>query len=190
MFCPFCDHKDSRVLESRLTGENSVRRRRQCEECDKRFTTYERVEVIQLLIIKRSGNREPYTREKLRAGIARACAKTAITASRSTISSSQWKTSWRRSGKRNPFQRHGRTGSDQAAEFRPGGLRSFRLCLQAIPLDRELRPGVRHSKRLFGAAPAGNASCRPKERESSKRLAGLVRLDATRAAASRMPPAP
>ena len=80
MFCPFCDHKDSRVLESRLTGENSVRRRRQCEECDKRFTTYERVEVIQLLIIKRSGNREPYTREKLRAGIARACAKTAITA--------------------------------------------------------------------------------------------------------------
>jgi len=80
MICPFCSHKDSRVLESRLTGENSVRRRRQCEQCDKRFTTYERVEVIQLLIIKRSGSREPYTREKLRAGVARACAKTMVTA--------------------------------------------------------------------------------------------------------------
>jgi len=80
MFCPFCNHKDSRVLESRLTGENSVRRRRQCEQCDKRFTTYERVEVIQMLIIKRSASREPYAREKLRGGIARACAKTMVTA--------------------------------------------------------------------------------------------------------------
>lgn len=81
MYCPFCDHKDSRVLESRLTAENSsVRRRRQCEACKGRFTTYERVEVIQLLIVKRSGNREPYMREKLRAGVARACAKTPLTA--------------------------------------------------------------------------------------------------------------
>lgn len=80
MFCPFCDHKDSRVLESRLTGENSVRRRRQCEQCDKRFTTYERVEVVQFLVVKRSGNREPYTRSKLHAGISRACSKTMITA--------------------------------------------------------------------------------------------------------------
>jgi transcriptional repressor NrdR len=80
MFCPFCDHKDSRVLESRLTGENCVRRRRQCEQCDKRFTTYERVEVVQFLVVKRSGNREPYTREKLHAGISRACSKTMITA--------------------------------------------------------------------------------------------------------------
>src|SRR5277367_4408766 len=71
MICPFCNQKDSRVLESRLTTENSVRRRRQCETCDKRFTTYERVEVIQLLVVKRSGNREPYTREKLQAGVAR-----------------------------------------------------------------------------------------------------------------------
>src|ERR1700722_1416893 len=80
MFCPFCQHKDSRVLESRLTGENSVRRRRQCEECDKRFTTYERTEVMQLLVIKRSGSREPYAREKIRGGVARACAKTMVTA--------------------------------------------------------------------------------------------------------------
>ena len=79
MICPFCNQKDSRVLESRLTTENSVRRRRQCEHCEKRFTTYERLEVIQLLVVKRSGNREPYTREKYHAGVARAVAKTQIT---------------------------------------------------------------------------------------------------------------
>jgi len=80
MYCPFCNSKDSRVLESRLTGENSVRRRRECETCQKRFTTYERAEAMQLLVVKRSGNREPYSREKLRAGISRACAKTMVTA--------------------------------------------------------------------------------------------------------------
>lgn len=80
MICPFCNQKDSRVLESRLTSENSIRRRRQCEHCDKRFTTYERLEVIQLLVVKRSGSREPYTREKFQAGVARAAAKTMISA--------------------------------------------------------------------------------------------------------------
>ena len=81
MYCPFCNFRDSRVLESRLTAENScVRRRRECEQCGKRFTTYERVEIIQLLVIKSSGSREPYNREKLRAGVSRACAKTMVTA--------------------------------------------------------------------------------------------------------------
>ena len=80
MNCPFCTHPDSRVLESRLSQENSVRRRRECEKCQKRFTTYERQESMQTLIIKRSGGREPYLREKFRAGIARAVAKTTITA--------------------------------------------------------------------------------------------------------------
>lgn len=81
LYCPFCNHKDSRVLESRLTAENSsVRRRRECEACSKRFTTYERAETIQLLVIKSSGAREPYTKEKLRDGVSRACAKTMVTA--------------------------------------------------------------------------------------------------------------
>lgn len=81
MYCPFCDNKDSRVLESRLTAENlSVRRRRECEACQKRFTTYERVETVQFLVIKSSGAREPYNREKLQAGIMSACAKTMVTA--------------------------------------------------------------------------------------------------------------
>lgn len=69
------------MLESRLSTENAaVRRRRECEACHKRFTTFERVEVFQLLIVKSSGAREPYSVQKLRDGISRACAKTAVTA--------------------------------------------------------------------------------------------------------------
>lgn len=69
------------MLESRLRAENSsVRRRRECEACQRRFTTYERVETIQLLVIKSSGEREPYSREKLRAGVSSAAAKTMVTA--------------------------------------------------------------------------------------------------------------
>ena len=83
MLCPFCNSENSRVLESRTTEEGtSIRRRRECENtsCSKRFTTYERVEVMPVLVVKRSGEREPYSREKLRAGIVRACEKTKVTA--------------------------------------------------------------------------------------------------------------
>lgn len=83
MLCPFCNSVNSRVLESRTTEEGtSIRRRRECEDqsCGKRFTTYERIEVMPVLVVKRSGEREPYSREKLRSGIVRACEKTLITA--------------------------------------------------------------------------------------------------------------
>ena len=68
MLCPFCKSENSRVLESRTTEEgSSIRRRRECENpaCIKRFTTYERIEVMPVLVVKRSGEREPYSREKL-----------------------------------------------------------------------------------------------------------------------------
>ncbi len=81
VYCPFCQQNDSRVLESRLSEENtSIRRRRECESCKKRFTTYERIESIQLLVIKSSGDREPYSREKLLTGIVTACRKTTVNA--------------------------------------------------------------------------------------------------------------
>lgn len=83
MLCPFCNSPNSRVLESRTTEESSsIRRRRECEnsECNKRFTTYERIEVMPVLVVKRSGQREPYSREKIRAGLIRACQKTQISA--------------------------------------------------------------------------------------------------------------
>lgn len=81
MYCPFCQQKDSRVLESRVSEENkTMRRRRECESCKRRFTTYERVETIQVLVVKNSGSREAYSREKLMAGIVTACRKTSVSA--------------------------------------------------------------------------------------------------------------
>lgn len=76
MKCPFCQHIDNSVLDSRLTtDEASIRRRRECSKCAKRFTTYERVELFDISIIKRDGRREQFSREKLLKGIMRACEK-------------------------------------------------------------------------------------------------------------------
>ncbi|MFO8038812.1 MAG: transcriptional regulator NrdR [Sodalinema sp.] len=79
MRCPFCEHTESRVLESRSTESGqSVRRRRQCLNCQRRFTTYERIEFVPMIAIKRDGKRESFDRSKLLRGIVRACEKTAI----------------------------------------------------------------------------------------------------------------
>lgn len=76
MKCPFCTNFRSVVLESRINeDENSVRRRRECESCQKRFTTYEKVKNSFLWVIKKSGQREPFDKEKLKRGILRAIHK-------------------------------------------------------------------------------------------------------------------
>ena len=81
MKCPFCGHENTRVIDSRPAEDNdSVRRRRACDECDKRFTTYEKVETIPLIIIKKDNNRETYDRSKIEAGVLRACHKRPISA--------------------------------------------------------------------------------------------------------------
>ena len=83
MKCPFCGHENTRVIDSRPSEENnSIRRRRVCDECDKRFTTYEKVETIPLIIIKKDDNRETYDRSKIEAGVLRACHKRPISANR------------------------------------------------------------------------------------------------------------
>ena len=74
MRCPYCGYEDSRVIDSRDAGEG-IRRRRQCLECGSRFTTYERAQATTLLVIKKDGRREEFNREKLIAGIRKACAK-------------------------------------------------------------------------------------------------------------------
>ena len=76
MKCPFCENQDTEVVETR-EGEDlsTTRRRRECSKCSKRFTTYERVENIPLLVIKKDNRREPFSREKLRSGIVKACEK-------------------------------------------------------------------------------------------------------------------
>ena len=74
MHCPFCKKDDTKVLESRTTLE-SMRRRRECKKCAKRFTTYERVEATNIMVVKRDGRREHFNREKLKNGLMKACQK-------------------------------------------------------------------------------------------------------------------
>lgn len=76
MRCPFCGHDDSQVKDSRPTEDNSaIRRRRQCEGCGGRFTTFERIQLRELLVIKTEGKREPFDREKLERSLSVACRK-------------------------------------------------------------------------------------------------------------------
>lgn len=79
MKCPFCSYEISRVIDSRPSDDGaSIRRRRQCDKCIRRFTTYEKIEAIPLVIIKKDNNREPYSREKIESGVFRSCHKRPI----------------------------------------------------------------------------------------------------------------
>lgn len=81
MKCPYCNNPDTRVVDSRPADDgSSIRRRRSCDVCGKRFTTYEKVETIPLIIIKKDNNREQYDREKIEAGVLRACYKRPVSA--------------------------------------------------------------------------------------------------------------
>ncbi|MBW4828890.1 MAG: transcriptional regulator NrdR [Clostridiaceae bacterium] len=76
MKCPFCDFYETKVIDSRPTDEGqAIRRRRECIKCRKRFTTYEKIEEIPLIVVKKDGNRQPYNRNKLLNGIIKACEK-------------------------------------------------------------------------------------------------------------------
>ena len=81
MKCPYCGNQDTRVIDSRPADDNnSIRRRRSCDECGKRFTTYEKVETIPLIVIKKDNNREAFDRSKIEAGVLRACYKRPVSA--------------------------------------------------------------------------------------------------------------
>ncbi len=76
MKCPFCGEDNTRVIDSRPADDNaSIRRRRECDECGRRFTTYEKVETIPLIVIKKDKNREPYNRGKIESGVLKSCHK-------------------------------------------------------------------------------------------------------------------
>lgn len=82
MRCPFCDFNDTKVIDSRLGKEgNNIRRRRECIDCGRRFTTYERVEETLPLVVKKDGRREPFDRTKIIAGMQRACEKRPVSIS-------------------------------------------------------------------------------------------------------------
>ena len=82
MKCPYCGEFNTRVIDSRPAEENnSIRRRRQCDACGRRFTTYEKVETIPLMVIKKDNNREPYDRSKIESGMILACHKRPVSTS-------------------------------------------------------------------------------------------------------------
>jgi len=79
MRCPYCSYEEDRVIDSRPTDEGTtIRRRRECLNCRKRYTTYEKVESLPIMVIKKDGSRQPYDREKVRKGILRACEKRSV----------------------------------------------------------------------------------------------------------------
>jgi transcriptional repressor NrdR len=82
MRCPFCSHGEDRVIDSRPSDEGSaIRRRRECIACGGRFTTYEKIETLPLLVIKKDGTREPFDRDKLISGILKSCEKRPVSTS-------------------------------------------------------------------------------------------------------------
>ena len=78
MKCPYCSSQNTSVIDSRPVDDNAIRRRRQCDDCKKRFTTYERVESIELVVRKKDGTLEPYDKNKIRQGIVYSCVKRPI----------------------------------------------------------------------------------------------------------------
>ncbi len=79
MKCPYCDHSETKVLDSRDADDFEItRRRRECEKCGKRFTTYERVEMLDLYVVKKDGRKEKFSRDKLLGGIRKACVKLSV----------------------------------------------------------------------------------------------------------------
>lgn len=75
MQCPYCNYKESKVIDSRHTDSKSIRRRRECESCKKRFTTYEKIETTTVMVIKKNDTREYFDGEKIKYGILKACEK-------------------------------------------------------------------------------------------------------------------
>ncbi len=81
MKCPFCNDLDTRVLDSRDSEDAiATRRRRECPKCEKRFTTYERIEYTSLMVVKKDGKREEFSRDKLKSGLTKACQKRPVSA--------------------------------------------------------------------------------------------------------------
>ncbi len=79
MFCPFCRQGETKVVDSRISQPTEIRRRRECLDCGRRFTTYERVEETPLKVIKKDGSRVPFDRDRIRTGLEKACYKRPVT---------------------------------------------------------------------------------------------------------------
>jgi transcriptional repressor NrdR len=101
MYCPFCAANDTKVIDSRLVSDgHQVRRRRECNECHERFTTFETAELVMPRIIKRDGSREPFNEDKLRNGLLRALEKRPVSIEQTELSINKLKSKLRATGER------------------------------------------------------------------------------------------
>ena len=134
MKCPYCNQDNTRVVDSRpVDDNNAIRRRRMCDECGRRFTTYEKVETIPLVVIKKDQNREQYDRSKLEGGILRACHKRPVPVQEISRLVDRVETEiFNREEKRSAQHRHRRTGDELPERSGRGGLRAVRLCVPGI----------------------------------------------------------
>lgn len=101
MYCPFCTATDTKVIDSRLVADgHQIRRRRECNECHERFTTFETAELVMPKIIKRDGSREPFNEEKMRAGLLRALEKRPVSVEEIELSINKLMSQLRATGER------------------------------------------------------------------------------------------
>ena len=138
MRCPFCNLSNLRVTDSRNV-ENGIRRRRECQDCNRRFTTYERIQANVLMVTKRDNRREEFDREKLAGGIRKACAKRPVPARNIEEMVEDIELDLQGLGPgRSSCQRHRRAGYGSVAQPGPGGLHPLRQCLPGLSGHREL----------------------------------------------------
>lgn len=108
MLCPKCKKEETRVVDSRDANEGrEIRRRRECETCKFRFTTFERIDTANFLVIKKDGSREPYQREKIKTGIWKSCEKRPVTEAQIEALLNQLEDDWARLGKEVPSRKLG-----------------------------------------------------------------------------------
>ncbi|REL27933.1 transcriptional regulator NrdR [Thalassotalea euphylliae] len=101
MYCPFCTATDTKVIDSRLVADgHQIRRRRECNECHERFTTFETAELVMPRIIKRDGSREPFNEDKMRSGLQRALEKRPVSIEKIELSVNKVKSQLRATGER------------------------------------------------------------------------------------------
>ena len=126
MKCPFCGFENDKVVDSRESKEaDSIRRRRECLKCGKRFTTYERIDEIPYMVVKKDGRREKFDRQKVLNGLLRACEKRPVPISRLEQIVNEAEVCHRVAGARAQNQRSRRTDHEPPAPLRQSGIRSF-----------------------------------------------------------------
>ena len=134
MKCPYCGHPESKVIDSRPADENaSIRRRRECLSCAKRFTTYETVESLPMVVIKKDGSRQSFDRQKVLRGMIRACEKRPVPLAELERIADEIEQELQNSMEREiRTEDRRRKGDGPAAEGGSGGLRPLRLCLPPV----------------------------------------------------------